>query len=148
MSELRVAASSSEVRNVLEDLTTYPHWNDLVKSVEPDGTTAWLATIEARVGPFARSKRLRMVREETTDPDILGFVRDEPQRESFAQWRMRAVVQEVEGDGEAEEHSLVQLELHYDGDLWTSPLEGILSSAIDRAVQRLPEYVQTNRANS
>ena len=66
--EIFVNADPVTVADVVADLSTYPLWNDVVASAEPldDDSTdvAWLTTLRARVGPFARSKQLRMVRSE------------------------------------------------------------------------------------
>ncbi len=52
---------------LVSDLTDYPAWMLLTHRVEADvrgtdGLAAWNVELRARVGPFARSKRLRMVR--------------------------------------------------------------------------------------
>ena len=74
------------VIRVLADLSTYPSWNDLVGSVETteaasdDPGPAWRTTLTAKVGPFARSKQLRFVRDTLdTDGDLttINFVRRE-----------------------------------------------------------------------
>ena len=51
----------------VDELTDYPTWMPLAHRVsrldpEPDGRPAWEVELRARLGPFARSKRLRMVR--------------------------------------------------------------------------------------
>ena len=56
-------ATPEALFDVVGDIRTYPHWLDVVSDVAPaDQADAWLVTLKARVGPFARSKRLRMVR--------------------------------------------------------------------------------------
>ena len=52
----------------VDDLGRYPHWLDIVPRavpVEPhadDAGPAWSVDLRGRLGPLARSKRLRMVR--------------------------------------------------------------------------------------
>ncbi len=140
-SELDVQADASVVIEVLADLATYPSWNDLVSSAEPmeasdgDPGPAWRTTLRAQVGPFARSKQLRFVRYELTDSSV-RFVRREIDGREHAQWLMEADVA-ASGAG-----STVTLGLSYDGGLWVPALGGVLSSAIERATDRLPAYLE------
>ncbi len=158
-SDLVVDALAPTVIDALEDLSTYPEWNDLVSQARPapavdgDPGPAWLTTLRAQVGPFARSKQLRFVRDDTsiTDPSAestaaqvtaeqpvqVVFVRREQDGRAHAQWTMTAL---VTPDGEA---SNVTLELSYDGGLWIPALGAILGGAIDRATERLPSYVES-----
>ncbi|HEX7443496.1 MAG TPA: hypothetical protein VF320_06400, partial [Acidimicrobiales bacterium] len=53
----------------VDDLGTYPAWLEIVERAEAtathpddDGDAAWLVDLRGRLGPLARSKRLRMVR--------------------------------------------------------------------------------------
>lgn len=155
-SDLAVDAPAATVVEALEDLSTYPEWNDLVSHATPttclDGDLgpAWLTTLRAQVGPFARSKQLRLVRDDSAkndavqlNPDPSGdtvqilFVRREQDGRSHAQWNMQAL---VTPDGE---RSRVTLELSYDGGLWVPALGSILGGAIDRATDRLPSYLES-----
>lgn len=155
-SDLVVDALAPTVIGALEDLSTYPEWNDLVSQAVPSPTLdgdpgpAWLTTLRAQVGPFARSKQLRFVRDDNaaSDPDRPGhpadeqsthilFVRREHDGRSHAHWAMNAKVTPV---GNATE---VTLELHYDGGLWVPSLGAILGGAIDRATERLPSYLES-----
>ena len=54
----------------LADLSTYPEWLALVTEAEPQGDHTWLVTLRARLGPLARSKRLRMVRTQLLDDSV------------------------------------------------------------------------------
>ena len=62
---LRTTASVSTVLGYVRELDAYPQWMPLVHTAEPEvggNPVAWMVELRARVGPFARSKRLRMVR--------------------------------------------------------------------------------------
>ncbi len=138
-----VAATPARVAAIVGDLGTYPDWLDLVTSAEPtDGDRpTWLVTIRAKVGPFARSKKLRMVRtvaDEVDDGATYRFERQELDGRDHSSWTLDA---SVSGDGHA---STVVMDLRYEGALWTAPLEPILGSFIDGAGPDLEAYA--NRA--
>jgi len=144
-SEVVVRADPVEVGKALADLSTYPLWNDLVTEAEPaeadeaDSGPAWSTTLKAQVGPFARSKQLRFVREfyeEHQDHTRVRFVRREVDGRTHAGWTMTADVDPVAGI------SSITLSLSYDGTLWAPALGNILHSAIERATERLPAYVE------
>ena len=145
-SELAVQTDPTTVGAVLSDLGTYPHWNDLVhEAVTADAAPddvgpAWLTTLRAQVGPFARAKQLRFVRvlDETVD-DVhrTRFERREVDGREHANWIMEAEVR----PGSTPDSSTVTLILTYEGGLWVPALGSILGSAIERATTRLPDYV-------
>ncbi len=144
-SELIVQADPAVVAEVLADLATYPSWNDLVSSAEPveqdagDPGPAWLTTLRAQVGPFARSKQLRFVRDRHDDHDdhsLVRFVRRELDGRDHAAWIMEAEVEPVASI------CSVTLTLSYEGGLWIPALGSVLHSAIERATVRLPAYVE------
>lgn len=144
-SELFVQASPTVVTEVLADLGTYPEWNDLVSSADlvaaadGDPGPAWSTTLRAQVGPFARSKKLRFVRvllESDDGRSSVRFVRREVDGREHAAWIMEANVEP------AESRSLVTLTLSYEGGLWIPALGGVLHGAIERATERLPEYLE------
>ena len=151
-SDLVLNAEASIVVAAVSDLSTYPHWNDLVSSATPtppasgDPGPAWLTTLKAHVGPFSRSKQLRFVR---IDADDLAS--DEHQAEDATQ-RIRFVRREVDGRTHASwamdievvpngSDSRATLTLSYDGSLWIPALGTVLGGAIDRATERLPAYL-------
>lgn len=144
--ELVVDADAMLVVDVLADLSTYPAWNDLVSAAAPDEAVdddpgpAWRTTLRAQVGPFARSKQLRFVRDmktSTGDEHVVRFVRRELDERQHAPWTMEAG---VEPAGQA---SRVTLTLSYGGGLWIPALGAILGTAIERATLRLPQYLET-----
>ena len=144
-SELIVQADPSKVAEVLADLATYPEWNDLVSSAElieasnGDPGPAWRTTLRAQVGPFSRSKQLRFVRdrsEEHDDHASVRFIRREVDGRDHAAWTMEAEVEPVASI------SAVTLTLSYSGGLWIPALGSVLHSAIERATERLPAYME------
>jgi hypothetical protein len=151
-----VAADEATVFGVVADLTSYPRWLDLVHRVEPvppagdDGGPAYLVDLRARLGPLARSKRLRMVRVEHEPTGRVRFVRRELDGRQHAPWELRASVVPVNtsvapdpGRGQLlpPGSSLVEVDLHYGGSLWAAPLELALRSHVERAIPRLQALV-------
>ena len=152
-SELFVDAPSEAVVAVLSDLSTYPSWNDLVAAAElvpempNDAGPAWRTTLTAKVGPFARSKQLRFVRDTLATHDAanagdsatanIRFSRNELDGRTHASWTMHASV-----TAQSNHRAAVVLTLAYDGGLWVPALGGVLDGAIERATRRLPDYVQ------
>ncbi len=140
-------ATPDDLFDVLSDLSTYPQWLDVVAEATPvggdgdEGSTkpAWLVTLKARVGPFARSKRLRMVRT-SIDPDTrtVVFDRSELDERSHSAWQLRAIVEPCDAKGM---QSASNLRLTYSGAMWSGPLSGILDSAAERATTSLQQFV-------
>lgn len=139
--EVGVDARPDSVTEALADLTTYPEWNDLVAAAEPvptvddDPGPAFSMTLRGRIGPFARSKQLRMVRL-PPEQGRVRFERRELDGRDHAAWAMEASVNPVPAGG-----STVELILRYDGGLWSPALEALLSASIDRATVRLPDFL-------
>ena len=137
------APCSPEQLFVLVDrLDDYPSWMPLAHRVEAaqgeaDGTPAWAVELRARVGPLARSKRLRMVRT-THDPatGTVVFERRETDGRRHSPWVLRAVVTGVDGASRLDMH------LHYGGALWTGGLmERVLADQITAGRSRLLERI-------
>ena len=120
------------------DLTTYPRWLGIVERVElqPGAEQAWSVDLRARIGPFSRSKRLRMVVVERDAPRRVVFERHEVDGRDHGVWRMTADVR-PQGDS-----AHLTIHLHYDGRLWGPVLEPVLSEEIDRSRTRLQELVE------
>ncbi len=142
-----VAAPIERIAEIIGDLGTYPSWLDLVTAAIPDGTPtndddpSWLVTIRAKVGPFARSKKLRMVRS-SVDRGEAGttfrFERREIDGRNHSGWTLEASVA-ANGNG-----STVNMDLRYDGSLWTAPLEPVLGSIIADAGPGLEAYAKAH----
>jgi uncharacterized protein YndB with AHSA1/START domain len=121
----------------VEDLNRYPQWLDIVPSAVADsdgvGEAAWIVDLWGRLGPFARSKRLRMVRTERTAPHRVVFTRHERDGRTHSPWVLHADVEPTSG-GEA---ARLTMRLHYGGSLWGPVLERLLRDEIERSKPRL-----------
>ncbi len=121
----------------VEDLARYPSWLEIVPramAVEADGGDpgpAWSVDLRGRLGPLARSKRLRMVRTVDEVPTAVRFERRELDGRHHAPWVLRADV------AAADEGSRLTMHLHYGGSLWGPLLERMLGDEIERSRPRL-----------
>ena len=128
---------------LVDRLDDYPAWMPLAHRVdaaaaESDGTPAWDVELRARVGPLARSKRLRMVRT-IHDPasGTVVFERRERDGRKHSPWVLRAIVTGV-GAG-----SRLDMHLHYGGALWTGGLmERVLADQITAGRSRLLDRIR------
>lgn len=122
----------------LADLATYPEWLSLVHAAEPDPDepATWHVTLRARLGPLARSKRLRMTRT-LLDDSRVRFERNEIDDRQHAEWILEATVDPTSGTGGSD----VVVHLHYSGALWSAPLEIALASFEGTAAERLTAYL-------
>ena len=133
-------AETQAVRAVLQDLSTYQFWLDLVDHVEPsepadaDPGPAYLVTLIAKIGPFARRKRLRMVRQEINESGAT-FQRREVDRREHSEWVLGA-------HAEPGEPTTVSMRLAYGGGLWSEVLERVLEDQIRDAVDSLALHVR------
>ena len=125
----------------VEELDGYPRWMPLAHRVAPaapDGDApAWDVEIRARIGPLARSKRLRMVRT-AHDPARrrVRFERRETDGRRHAPWILDAQVSDVAGGSRLDMH------LHYGGALWGGGLmERALADQIVAGRRRLPDLL-------
>lgn len=143
-----VAAPIERIAEIIGDLGTYPAWLDLVTAATPDDGPSdddhpsWLVTIRAKVGPFARSKKLRMVRTSTDRAEAgttFRFERCEIDGRNHSAWTLQASVAES-----VDHRATVTMDLRYDGGLWTAPLEPILGSIISDAGPGLEAYAKTH----
>ena len=126
-----VNAPPSRVFPYVSALDEYPSWLPLVHTAwleQPDQTPAWMVEIRAHVGPFARSKRLRMVRTVHEIDRLVEFERVELDGRRHARWLLR-----VELAPDAESATLVTMDLAYDGSLWTA---GVLDRVLAEEVRR------------
>ena len=115
---------------LVDDLSIYPHWIDLVHRADSlsDGEwdvvsdAVWQVELRARIGPLARSKRLRMKRSEH---DVVArhvvFTRSEADSRRHSAWVLTADV------ALAANGSALAMHLHYGGGLWTG---GVLERAL------------------
>lgn len=120
-------------------LDRYPAWMSLVHGAQPaasDADPAWSVELRTRVGPLARSKRLRMERTAFEPGRLARFERRELDGRRHAPWVLTATVDPA-GFG-----SRLTMELSYGGSLWTGGvLQRILDDEIRRGSERLIELV-------
>lgn len=122
----------------IAQLDRYPAWMPLahrvdVDGVDADGRPAWQVELRARLGPFARSKRLRMVR---TVHDVgaghVRFERAETDGRAHSPWVLDAVVEPTPSG------CVLSMHLHYGGALWTGGvMERVLADQIVAGRERL-----------
>ncbi len=144
---LEAPCPPAELFSFVDDLGKYPAWIDLVHradSLAPtaDGEPLWQVELRARLGPLARSKRLRM-RRTVLDPDshVVVFQRSEVDGRSHAPWVLRAEIDEQLGSLGAA--SVLRMHLHYGGALWTGGvLERTLADQITNGRERLLALVR------
>ncbi len=140
-------APPDRLHAIVADLTSYPEWLDLVTKVEPDVAAAtdvgpaYLVTLRAKIGPFARNKRLRMVRTEMATPTRVRFERCETDGRQHSNWSLTSDVTAL--DENPESRSRVTMHLRYDGQMWSSVLDGALAKVVEAAVPKLQAYART-----
>lgn len=139
---------------LVRDLASYPMWLDIVHRVQVDQTQqgedcAWVVELRGKVGPFARSKRLRMVRASDQSPGDqrpsflnsgrVVFERRELASRRHSQWVLTAnVMSTVSG-------STLSVHLHYGGALFSGGvLERLLAEQISRGRERLLQLLAKN----
>lgn len=132
-----MSASPERTIAALADLGTYPAWLSIVSAAEPiaDETATWDVTLRARLGPLARSKRLRMTRTMLDDEQV-RFERNEVDGRDHAEWVLTARVDPADRGG-----SDVTVDLHYGGSLWSTPLEMALASVEGSAADGLDAHL-------
>lgn len=137
---LDAPCSAGALFELVSDLGTYPRWLDIVPRAEPanggpGGAPAWTVDLRGRLGPFARSKRLHMVRTRLDSPTSVVFERQERDGRSHSAWRLSADVADAPGG------SRLTMRLHYGGGLWGPIVERLLTEEIERSKPRLLELV-------
>lgn len=121
----------------VEDLAAYPAWLEIVVAASPaevaegDLGPAWSVELRGRVGPLARSKRLRMVRTEHDAPRRVVFERREVGPRRRSPWTLTAEVTPTVSGSE------LTMALHYGGSWWGPMLERLLADEVERARPRL-----------
>ena len=136
-----VPASPAQLFPYVARLEAYPPWLRLVHRAElvaEEPLPTWDVELRARVGPFARSKKLRMQRVEAETDRGVRFERAEVDGRDHAMWALR-----VELDPSGDE-TVLTMHLAYDGRLWTGGvLERVLDDEVRRARVKLVELLTT-----
>jgi len=132
---LTVACGQDRLFAWVDDLSNYPQWMTLVHDVNridpsSEQLPAWDVELQAKVGPFTRSKRLRMVRTVHEPTSSVVFERREVDGRNHAPWVLAATVQP---DGSDPTSSSIIMELRYEGNLWTG---AVLQRVLDDEVRR------------
>ena len=139
---LEAPCSPEELFAFVDDLGRYPAWIGLVHAADPmdaDGEPEWQVELRARLGPLARSKRLRMRRTvHDTAAHVAVFERHEVDGKQHSPWVLRAEV------SPSSEGAALQMHLHYGGGLWTGGvLERALADQITNGRERLLALVRS-----
>ena len=129
---------------VLRDLAQYPHWLDIVHSVTIDenSDSAWIIELRGKVGPFARSKRLRMVRTSDDANTSVVFERSEVDGRNHSEWKLTVF---FAGAGNETE---VSVEMFYGGSMFGGGiLERMLADQIERSRPKLVELIRRTQTH-
>ena len=124
----------------LEDLATYPHWLSIVAAAipaAPDGEAAWLVDLRGKVGPFTKTKRVRMVRT-GHDPaaGTVRFERRELDGRHHNPWILTGRATDRPGG-----RSHVKVHLHYGGGRTLPGADLLLRQETRNAGRRLDAYL-------
>ena len=135
-SDVVVAVEPARVYPYVADLVRYVEWMPMVHGVEAVDDGVWNVELRAKVGVFARSKRLRMKRTVNTSQHIV-FERDEIDGKRHSPWTMAIALQATEAG------SVVTVDLSYGGTLWTAGiLDRVLAAQVDAGKTALARVVQ------
>lgn len=142
--ELDAEIEPDRLFSVVADLGTYPKWLEIVAEAQPveerrdDGGPAWSVDLRGQLGPFRRSKRLRMVRSELVRPATVVFTRREIDGRTHSDWTLRAtIVARDHRDDPGVTPVRLTMELHYGGSLWVPLLDRLLADEVERSRSRL-----------
>jgi hypothetical protein len=122
------------------DLGMYPAWMPLIHDVQPladdaDGSPVWSVELRATVGPFARSKRLRMRRTHYDIDQLAVFERSEIDDRQHSPWVLRAELATIDDTGTK---TTLTMTMIYGGSLWAGPvLERVLDDQVRRGSEAL-----------
>lgn len=136
---VEIEAEPDRVFGIVADLKTYPDWLDIVHRVDSDETSetddaepAWFVTLRAKLGPLARSKRLRMTRTLYDAPRRVRFERTEHDERDHSSW-----VLDSEIEASSPTTTKLTMTLAYGGRLWTSALNPVLDAQVADATIKL-----------
>ena len=139
--ELTVEAESGAVFNAFRDLENYLEWLGFIDSVEPvangNGDLSWIVVLRSQLGPFARMKKLRMVKNSEVLNSSISFGRVELDEKEHSSWDLEVMCQPVSDDS-----TRVKLTVSYSGKFWSRPLEVAFNSQVEDAKIRLKQYFE------
>ena len=146
-----VPGEPSRAFALVDDLAAYPAWMDLVHDVASAGSSddrpAWDVELQAQVGPFARSKRLRMVRVIHDPPWRVVFERAEIDGRRHSPWVLSAALEPADDAPAGESSTSLTMTLAYGGNLWTGAvLQRVLDDHVERGAAALRELLATPNA--
>ncbi len=139
------SAPPADVLEWVSDLERYPQWTHVLHRVVSDESAsgsprAWIVELRGKIGPFARSKRLRMERVATQSADHVRFERRELDGVDHGRWNLDVHV--VPGP---EPHTArLSVSFEYEGRLWSGAVERLLRDEIESSKQRLTALVVGN----
>jgi len=134
-SDIELAVEPILVYPFVADLVRYVEWMPMVHDVKAVGDGAWNVELRAKVGVFARSKRLRMKRTVNTAQHIV-FERDEIDGRQHSPWIMAVTLQA------AHTGCVVNVDLSYGGNLWTAGiLDRVLAAQVEAGKAGLARVV-------
>jgi hypothetical protein len=139
----------------LADLATYPHWLGIVGRADPvpphpddpDGAAAWSVDLVGKVGPFTRTKTVRMVR--TALDDEAGTVRFERQEHDGRHHNLWVLTGEATSTPTpaAPTAARVHVHLHYGGGRSLPGADLLLRNEVRNAGARLDAYLAAGGGN-
>ena len=135
-----VDVPADAVFRVVRDLASYPQWLVIVHRVERDeleaGQHVWNVELRAKIGPFARSKRLRMARTIDEHPTRVTFERSESDGKKHARWVLTSEISTHDGA------TTLRVHLHYGGSLFDGGVvERVLADQIESGKIRLSQVL-------
>lgn len=123
---------ASRMYDEVRSLDGYPEWIGIVHAARRESDGVWQVELRGKVGPFARSKRLRMVRVKDDAPRRVVFERQELDGRRHAMWRLTASVEDLGGA------SRLTMQMHYGGALFGGGvLEKVLGDQIAASKEKL-----------
>ena len=122
----------------LSDLTNYAQWLSFIDKATPvgdeDGKNCWVVTLRARIGPFSRLKKLRMVRIISVPEQEIEFSRSETDGRNHSDWNLNVRIKST-GDTSC----MISLSVNYSGGFWSKPLNNIFFDEVEKGTKRLQE---------
>lgn len=123
----------------MSSLDRYTEWLTIVPraEIEPESDPqAWAVELRAKVGPIARSKRLRMVRT-IDEPTHVRFERAELDGRNHSPWTLDARLDSIGT------RARLTMGLHYGGAVGAGVFERLLRDEIESSKETLRTLVET-----